>query len=55
MTQRILIGPVVSLVAVGLTFLNLHLGSIVFLTLPFFYLSHPLIDSGWEKMEESSD
>jgi uncharacterized membrane protein len=52
MTQRILIAPVVSLVAVGLTFLNLHLGSIAFLTIPLFYLSHPLIDSGWEKPDE---
>ena len=54
MTQRILIGPLVSLVAVGLSFVNLHLGTIAFCTMPLFYLSHPLIDSGWEKTEESS-
>lgn len=54
MTQRIAIGPLVSLGAIGLSFLNLHLGTIAFCTMPLFYLSHRLIDSGWEKAEESS-
>jgi uncharacterized membrane protein len=54
MSQRILIGPLVSLVAIGLSFLNLHLGALAFASMPLFYLSHRIIDSGWEKPEESS-
>ncbi|MHC4433280.1 MAG: TMEM175 family protein [Planctomycetota bacterium] len=54
MTRRILIGPLVSLVAIGLSFLNIHLGTIAFCSMPLFYLSHRLIDSGWETPEESS-
>ena len=54
MTQRILIGPVVSLVAVGITFLNLHLGSIAFATIPLFYLSHRLVDTQWDKATDIS-
>jgi uncharacterized membrane protein len=54
MTRRILMGPLISLVAVGVTFLYYPLGTIVFCTIPIFYLSHPLIDSGWKKRDESS-
>ena len=54
MHQRIMIGPLISLVAVGLSFLNLNLGTIAFCTMPLFYLSHRSADSKWEKPEESS-
>ena len=54
MNQRIMIGPLVSLVAVVLSFLNLDLGTIIFCTMPLFYLSHRLADSEWEKPEKSS-
>jgi uncharacterized membrane protein len=52
--QRIMIGPLVSLVAVGLSFLNIDLGAIAFCTMPLFYLSHRLADSESEKQVKSS-
>ena len=55
MNRRILIGPLVTLVAIGLSFLNLNVGTIAFCTMPLFYLSHRLIDSEWEEPEESSE
>ncbi|CAB1082708.1 hypothetical protein D1AOALGA4SA_10312 [Olavius algarvensis Delta 1 endosymbiont] len=45
MTRRILLTPVVSAAAVGLSFINVHLGTYAFLTLPLFYLSHRTVDS----------
>ncbi len=53
MNRRILIGPLVSLVAIGLSFLNLNLGTAAFCTMPLFYLSHRLVDSEWEKPVDS--
>lgn len=52
MTRRILMGPVISLAAVGISFLDIYLGTIAFCTIPLFYLSHPLIDSGWKSPDE---
>ena len=49
MQQRILIGPLVSLIAVGLSFLNIDLGTIIFCTMPIFYFSHRIADTEWEK------
>ena len=55
MTRRILMGPVISVAAVCLSFLDIDLGTIAFCTIPLFYLSHPLIDSGWKNPDELSD
>jgi len=53
MLRRILSGPVVSLVAIGAAFINARLAHVVFLTMPFFHLSHQSVDSHWpEIMEE---
>jgi len=49
MTVRILIGPVISLVAMGLSFLNVYLGTVIFLSMPLFYISHYIADAHWEK------
>ena len=54
MTRRILITPLVSAVAVGLSFLNVHLGTYAFLALPFFYLSHRTVDTRFKKPEGTS-
>lgn len=54
MTQRILATPVIALVAICLSFVDVSLGTHAFILIPLFYLSHRLIDSGWEKPEESS-
>lgn len=44
-TRRMLMSPVVvSLVAIPISFLNLHLGTLFFLSIPLYYLSHRVID-----------
>ena len=54
MTRRILLTPVISALAVGLSFLNVHLGTYAFLTLPLFYLSNRTVDSRFKKPEGTS-
>ena len=54
MTRRILITPLVSAVAVGLSFINVHLGTYAFLALPLFYLSHRTVDRQLKKTEDTS-
>lgn len=45
---RMFISPVVvSVVAILLSFLSLHLGTAFFLSIPLYYLSHRVIDRGW--------
>jgi hypothetical protein len=44
MSRRVMIGPLVSLIAIGVSYLNIDLGTVVFCTLPLFYLSHHLVD-----------
>jgi len=45
MQQRIMIGPLVCLAAVCFSFLSIDLGTVVFCTLPLFYLSHRKLDT----------
>jgi uncharacterized membrane protein len=54
MTQRILITPVISLVAICLSFVDVRLGTHAFIIIPFCYLSHRLVDTQWDKPEEAS-
>jgi len=49
MTVRILIGPVISFVAIAVSFLNVYLGTAIFLSMPLFYISHYIVDTHWEK------
>ncbi len=51
--QRILMGPLVSLVAVGLSFISIDLGTIAFGSLPLFYLSHRMADKEDEQPPRS--
>jgi uncharacterized membrane protein len=44
MSRRVMIGPLVSLIAIGVSYLNIDLGTVVFCSLPLFYLSHHLVD-----------
>lgn len=44
MSQRIMLGPLVSLAAIGVSYIDIDLGTVVFCTLPLFYLSHHLVD-----------
>ncbi|MGZ8190620.1 MAG: TMEM175 family protein [Methylococcaceae bacterium] len=43
--RRMIMCPViVSLIAIPVSFLSLHLSTLIFLTIPLYYLSHPVID-----------
>jgi len=44
MQQRIMIGCLVCLIAVCISFLSIDLGTVIFCTLPLFYLSHRKVD-----------
>lgn len=47
-TWRMFVSPVmISLVAIAVSFLSVHLGTLFFLSIPLYYLSHREIDQGW--------
>jgi hypothetical protein len=50
MLRRVLTGPVISLAAIGAAFINARLSHAVFLTIPFFHLSHRTVDSHWPEV-----
>ncbi len=54
MTQRILATPVIALVAIIVSFLDVRLGMLVFLAIPLFYFSHRLVDTQWDKATDTS-
>lgn len=54
MTRRILVAPVVAVVAFCLSFIDARLGTHAFFLIPLCSLRHRLVDSGWERPEESS-
>jgi uncharacterized membrane protein len=54
MTARLLAAPLISLVAIGLSFFNVRVGTACFLAIPFFYISHRLIDARWDSGSETS-
>ncbi|MBT8368691.1 MAG: hypothetical protein KJP23_28690, partial [Deltaproteobacteria bacterium] len=54
MTRRRRRTPVISAAAVGLSFLNVHLGTYAFLAIPLFYLSYCTVDTRLKKPEDAS-
>ena len=54
MTLRILAAPLISLVAMGLSFINVRVGTVCFLAIPLFYISHHLVDARWDSGAEMS-
>lgn len=47
-TWRMFVSPVIiSVVAIAVSFLSLHLGTLLFLSIPLYYLSHRDLDLGW--------
>ncbi|MGR9072793.1 MAG: TMEM175 family protein [Gammaproteobacteria bacterium] len=53
-TRRMLMSPVIiSLLAIAVSFLSVHLGSLIFLSIPLYYLSHREIDQNWIDPENS--
>ncbi|MDA0834856.1 MAG: TMEM175 family protein [Planctomycetota bacterium] len=53
MTQRLMYAPLISLAAVGCSFVSMTTSRLIFLTIPFLFLSHHLVDTGWQ--EPASD
>jgi len=54
MTRRILLAPVVAVIAFCLSFVDVRLGTHAFFLIPLGALRHRLVDSAWERGEESS-
>jgi uncharacterized membrane protein len=54
MTRRILLSPGVAVLAFCLSFVDVRLGTHAFFLIPLGALRHRLVDSGWERPEESS-
>lgn len=56
MTRRLAIAPSLSFLAIGVTFLNIWVSKFILLLIPFFYLSHRIVDRGWQvRGEEKMD
>jgi uncharacterized membrane protein len=52
MYLRMFISPVlISLVAIPISFYDVHLGTLFFLTVPIYYFSHRIVDSRWLPQE----
>ena len=51
-TWRMIVSPIImSIIAVPLSFYNVHLGSFFFLIIPLYYLSHHAMDQNWSDIE----
>ena len=51
MTTRLLIAPALCLVAVGCSFISINISRVILLSIPFFYISHRVVDIGWQATE----
>jgi uncharacterized membrane protein len=54
MTRRILLSPLVAVLAFCLSFVDVRLGTHTFFLIPLGAIRHRLVDSGWERPKESS-
>ncbi len=55
-TRRMLISPIViSMIAIPVSLLSLHLSSLIFLSVPLYYLSHPVIDCNWSDLATNTE
>jgi len=43
------------LIAIPVSFLSLHLSTIIFLSIPLYYLFHPMLDRNWSNSEMSEE
>ena len=50
MLRRILMGPVVSLAAIGIAFINVRLAHLAFFSIPLFHFSHQAVDTHWPQV-----
>lgn len=55
-TRRMIVSPIiVSLIAVSVSFLSVHLSTLFFLSVPLYYLYHPVIDKNWSDSEVNGE
>ncbi|WP_024297164.1 TMEM175 family protein [Methylomicrobium lacus] len=55
-TRRMIVSPIIiSLIAIPVSFLSLHLSTIIFLSIPLYYLFHPMLDRNWSNSEMSEE
>ena len=52
MVRRIAIGPTLSLLAIAVSFWAVLAGKLLFLMIPLCYLSHRLVDAGWQQQPD---
>ena len=55
MMLRILLGAGLSLVAIGVSFLNVRLAHVVFLSTPLLYISHQSVDTHWSELVKTDE
>jgi uncharacterized membrane protein len=51
MTRRLLIAPTLCLLAIGCSFISITFSRVILLSIPFFYISHRIVDIGSLKAE----
>ncbi len=54
MAIRILISPVICLIAIAVAFVNVNVASYIFVVIPLFYISHRTVDSYLHEAEQHS-
>lgn len=55
MTRRIAIGPTLSVLAIAASFYSVWAGKLFFLVIPACYLSHRLVDAGWQQGKKEAE
>jgi hypothetical protein len=55
MTRRIAIGPTLSVLAMAASFYSVWTGKLLFLAIPVCYLSHRLVDAGWQQRPDAAE
>jgi uncharacterized membrane protein len=53
--RRTLMGPAISILAIGVAFINVRLAHLVFLTMPLLHFSNRIVDSHWPQVIEEGD
>ncbi len=55
MTRRIAVGPTLSVLAIVASSCNVWAGKLLFLAIPVCYLSHRLVDAGWQQRPDDAE
>lgn len=52
MTRRLLVSPGVCLLALAVSFASISAGKLILLTIPALFVSHRIVDAGWDRPSE---